>query len=155
MEVGRITKAFGLKGEVLVALSSDRASRLDPGSVLETERGPLVVVSASPHQNRFIVQFEGVSDRQAAEVWRGTLLRAAPPAGDDVDDLDALWVHELIGASVVTPDGATLGTVTEVQANPAADLLVLDGGALIPMNFVRDHEPGRISVEIPDGLLEL
>ena len=31
LEVGRITKAFGVRGEVLVALTSDRTSRLDPG----------------------------------------------------------------------------------------------------------------------------
>lgn len=152
LEVGRITKAFGLRGEVLVALSSDRASRLDPGSVLQTDRGPLTVVSSAPHHDRHIVQFEGLHDRTAAEGWRGVLLRAEPL---DDEDADVLWVHELVGAVVVLVDGTAVGTVTEVEANPAADLLVLDSGALVPVVFVTEHVPGRVTIDPPDGLFDL
>ena len=152
LEVGRITKAFGLRGEVLVALTSDRTSRLDPGSVLETDRGPLTVISSQPHQDRYIVQFEGVLDRTAAETWRGTALRAAPL--DDEDD-DALWVHELVGATARLPDGSRAGTVVEVQSNPASDLLVLDTGALVPVVFVTGHQPGEVAIDPPEGLLDL
>lgn len=152
LEVGRITKAFGLRGEVLVALSSDRASRLDPGSVLQTDRGPLAVVSSAPHHDRHIVQFEGLHDRTAAEGWRGVLLRAEPL---DDEDADVLWVHELVGAVVVLVDGTAVGTVTEVEANPAADLLVLDSGALVPVVFVTEHVPGRVTIDPPDGLFDL
>ncbi|MGQ0832449.1 MAG: ribosome maturation factor RimM [Microthrixaceae bacterium] len=151
LEVGRITKAFGLRGEVLVALSSDRASRLDPGSVLMTDRGELTVVSSAPHQDRWIVQFGGVVDRTAAEGWRGVTLRAEPLADDD----EALWVHELIGSTVVLVDGTEVGTVAEVQANPASDLLVLDGGALVPVVFVTEHVEGRVTIDPPEGLFDL
>ena len=49
-----------------------------------------------------------------------------------------------------------LGTVVSVEANPASDLLVLDGGALIPLRFVVGNEPGvRVTVDVPDGLLDL
>lgn len=153
LEVGRITKAFGVKGDVLVALSTDRTSRLDPGAVLSTDRGDLTVVTSSPHQDRWIVHFEGVDDRDVAETWRGVLLRAEPVVGDHDDD--TLWVHELIGATVVLADGTAVGTVDEVQSNPASDLLVLDSGALVPVVFVTDHEPGRITIDPPEGLLEL
>ena len=151
LEVGRITKAFGLRGEVLVALSSDRTSRLAPGSVLETDRGPVTVVSSAPHQDRFIVQLEGVTDRSVAETWRGVVLRAEPLD----DDEGSLWVHELIGAQVALVDGTSVGIVAEVQANPAADLLVLDTGALVPVVFITDHAPGRVTIDPPEGLLEL
>ena len=152
LEVGRITKAHGVRGDVLVALSSDRTERLDPGSVLSTDRGELTVVRASRHQDRWIVQFEGIVGRDEAETWRGTVLRAEPI--DDEDD-DALWVHELIGAAVVLADGTAVGTVEEVQANPAADLLVLDTGALVPVVFVTDRAPGQVTIDPPEGLLEL
>ncbi len=39
--------------------------------------------------------------------------------------------------------GTRLGTVVSVEANPASDLLVLDGGALIPLRFVVGSVPGR------------
>jgi 16S rRNA processing protein RimM len=150
--VGRITKPHGVRGDVLVLLTTERTSRLDPGSVLHTERGPLTVVTSSRHQDRWIVKFEGLTDRDVAERWRGVLLQAEPL--DDADD-DVLWVHELVGATVALADGTTVGTVTEVESNPASDLLVLDSGALVPVVFVTDHEPERITIDPPDGLFDL
>lgn len=150
--MGRITKAHGVRGDVLVALSSDRTERLDPGSVLSTDRGPLTVVRSSRHQDRWIVAFEEIPGREVAEAWRGTVLRAEPI---DDDDGKALWVHELIGATVALADGGVVGTIVEVEANPAADLLVLDSGALVPVVFVTDQRPGRVTIDPPEGLLEL
>ncbi|HMQ28332.1 MAG TPA: ribosome maturation factor RimM, partial [Acidimicrobiales bacterium] len=120
LEVGRVAKAHGLRGEVVVALSTDRTERLDPGSVLHTDRDDLVVSSARPHQHRWIVQFEGVHSREAADALHGVTLRAEP-----LDDPDALFVHELIGAAVVEADGQAVGTVEAVEQNPASNLLVL------------------------------
>jgi len=150
--VGRITKPHGVRGEVLVLLSTERTSRLDPGSVLSTDRGQLTVLKASPHQDRWIVHFEGITDRDVAETWRGVVLQA-----ERVDDgePDVLWVHELIGSVVVLQDGAEVGTVTSVEGNPASDLLVLDGGALVPVVFITDHTPGRVTIDPPDGLFDL
>jgi 16S rRNA processing protein RimM len=150
--VGRITKPHGVRGDVLVLLTTERTSRLDPGSVLHTERGPLTVVTSSRHQDRWIVQFEGLTDRDVAERWRGVLLQAEPL--DGADD-EVLWVHELVGATVALADGTTVGTVTEVESNPASDLLVLDTGALVPVVFVTDHQPDRITIDPPDGLFDL
>lgn len=152
LEVGRITKAHGLRGDVLVALTSDRETRLDPGSVLITDRGTLTVVSSSRHQDRWIVHFEEVAGRDDAESWRGTMLRAE--SVDDHDD-DTLWVHELVDAAVVTTDGTEVGTIVEVESNPASDLLVLDSGALVPVAFVVAHESGKVTIDPPDGLFEL
>ena len=63
LEVGRIGKAHGLKGEVSVRLISDRTERLDRGAVLSTARGDLRVAASRPHQDRWIVQFDGISGR--------------------------------------------------------------------------------------------
>jgi 16S rRNA processing protein RimM len=151
LEVGRITKAHGLRGEVVVFLSTDRTERLDPGSVLHTERGDLVVAASRPHQDRWIVAFEQVGTREAAEEVRGLVLSAPP-----LEDPDALWVHELIGCVVVTPDGVERGVVESVLDNPAADLLVLDTGAMVPVVFVLGGpEQGRLQVDTPEGLFDL
>jgi 16S rRNA processing protein RimM len=65
------------------------------------------------------------------------------------------WVHELVGATVVDRAGADLGRVVAVEDNPAHDLLVLDGGALVPMVFLVEHRDGRVVVDVPDGLFDL
>ena len=150
LEVGRITKPHGLRGEVVVKLLSDRAGRLEPGAVLSTDGGDLIVRSARPHQDRWIVAFEGRSTREDADELRGVVLRAEP-----VDDPDELWVHQLVGATVVTTAGEVVGRCTGVIANPAADLIELDGGALVPVVFVVDHSPERVVIDPPDGLFEL
>jgi 16S rRNA processing protein RimM len=152
LEVGRITKPHGVRGDVLVLLSTERTSRLDPGSVLHTARGPLTVVSSSRHQDRWIVHFEGFTGRDQVETWRGVALEAEPL---DDGDGDVLWVHELVGSTVALGDGTAMGTVTEVESNPAADLLVLDSGALVPVVFITAREEGRITIDPPDGLFDL
>ena len=153
LDVGRITKPHGVRGDVLVHLTSDLTSRLDPGSRLDTDRGPLTVVSASPHHDRWIVRFRELGDRTDAETWRGLVLRAE--ASDEPVDEGAFWVHDLVGAEVTLVDGTAVGTVREVESNPASDLLVLDSGALVPVVFVVDQGPGRLTIDPPEGLLEL
>jgi 16S rRNA processing protein RimM len=141
-----------VRGDVLVHLTTELTERLAPGSVLATARGPLTVVASSPHQDRWIVRFEEIAGRDAAEGWRGVVLEAE--AVDVELAADAFWVHELIGAEVVLVDGSPVGRVEEVEANPASDLLVLDTGALVPVVFITAQAPGRVTIEPPEGLLE-
>ena len=153
LEVGRIVKAHGIRGEVIVELVSNRPDvRLAPGSVLESDRGPLEVLGATPHQGRWIVAFRGVGDRNGAETYRGTVLSATPLDGDGDDG--TLWVHALIGSEVFDPAGRSYGPVEAVEANPASDLLVLAGDKLVPLVFVVSATPGRVVIDPPAGLLD-
>lgn len=132
-----------------MTLVTDRVERLDPGSVLHVADGTLEVRSAKPFKHRWIVDFVGVASREAAEALHGAVLSAEP-----VDDPDVLWVHELIGSEVSTPDGRTWGRVVSVHDVPASDLLELDGGALVPVTFVVSCESGVVTIDPPDGLFE-
>jgi 16S rRNA processing protein RimM len=152
LAVGRIVKPHGLRGEVIVSLTTNREERVAVGSVLIADDGrAFTVLRSSPHRGRHIVTFDGVHGIEAAEALRDTPLSAPP-----LVDPDTLWVHDLIGSAVLDGSGTALGTVVGVEANPASDLLVLDGGGLIPLRFVTGSEPGAtVTVEIPDGLLDL
>ena len=142
-------KVHGVAGEVVVDLWGD-GRRLEPGTWLRSDAGVLEVVAARPHHGRHLVRFAGVADRAAAERLRGLVLRAEP-----LDEPDVLWVHQLVGAEVVTVAGRSLGTVVAVEANPASDLLVLDGGGLVPLRFVTQVDPARrIVVDAPEGLMD-
>ena len=148
--MGRVVKPHGLRGEVVVELCTNRTERLAPGTVLESSHGPLEVVRSSPHHHRWIVAFAGVGDHAGAEALRGAVL-----AAEALDDPDELWVHQLVGAEVVDVAGVSRGEVVAVQANPASDLLVLAGGALVPLRFVVSSQPGRVVVDPPAGLFDL
>lgn len=150
LDVGRITKAHGLRGEVIVDLTTDRVERVQPGAVLHTGDRALVVVASRPHQDRWLVTFEGVIDRAGADALAGRSLQAEPIDGDD----DTIWIHDLIGATVVEVNGTARGTVESVLDNPAHDLLVLDSGALVPMPFVVSVADGVVTIDPPDGLFD-
>jgi 16S rRNA processing protein RimM len=157
LEVGQIIRPHGLRGEVVVNLVTNRSDRLSTGSRLTTKvagqrRVPevLEVVTARPFQKRHLVVFAGISSREEADVLRGVTLLAEPGEADD----GALYVHELIGKHVIDQHGVDHGAVSSVEANPASDLLVLPGGALVPLRFVVGGDERSITVEVPDGLFE-
>jgi 16S rRNA processing protein RimM len=134
----------------MVTLTTDRLERVAPGAVLVTDRGELEVRSARAHQDRWIVAFAGCGSREDADRLRGLILRA-----EAVDDPDEMWVHQLIGAEVVTVGGEVVGRCAGVIANPASDLLELDSGALVPVTFVVAQTPERVTIDPPEGLFEL
>jgi 16S rRNA processing protein RimM len=163
IEVGRITRPHGLRGEVVVLLITDRTERVAVGSQLDTDVGPLVVVGARREQRKgqkrhsgqftqhWVVSFEGYDGRESAEALRGLTLRAEP-----IDDPDEMWVDDLVGSSVFLVGAADpVGECVAVVANPAADLLELDSGALVPVVFVVDRAPGRVVIDPPEGLFDL
>ena len=150
LEVGRIIKAHGLKGQVLVDLWTDREERLDAGNELQTDRGPLIVKAAAAHQERYIVSFDRIITREDAEAWRGVVLSA-----ERIHDDDVIWIDDLFRAKVYDANGECRGIVVDVEANPASDILVLDTGALVPLTFVTSVDANeRIDIDAPEGLFE-
>jgi 16S rRNA processing protein RimM len=152
LEVGRVGRAHGLRGEVHVVAVSNLEDRFAPGSRLFVGDRPLEVQRSRAAGSGWVVQFAGVSGRDEAEALRGNkvLAEAREAAGDD-----ELFVHDLIGAEMRDRDGTRIGRIESVQANPAHDQLVLDSGALVPSVFVVSREPGVVIVDLPDGLLDL
>jgi len=151
LEVGRIGRPHGLRGEVMVDLVTDRQERMAPGSVLYAGPVALTVVSARPQQRRWIVVFEGYESREAVEPLVGQVVSA-----EAIEDPDALWVHDLIGSRVVEQrTGVDRGEVTAVLENPAHDLLELDTGFLVPLPFVVSSAEGVVVIDPPDGLFDV
>ncbi len=149
--VGRIGRPHGVRGDVYLDLLSDREERVAPGAQLWCGQQMLVIAKARPAMDRWVVSFEGITDRNDAARLTSQEVLAEPLL--DVDD--ALWVHELIGAEVVESDGTRRGRCISVIDNPAADLLELDTGALVPVTFVESVANGIITVDVPEGLFEL
>ena len=152
VELGWIGRPHGVHGEVSVTLNTNRPERTTPGAVLYAGDRELVVEGARPHRGRWLVRFEGVTDRDAAEALRGARL-----VGEALDGPGEgqVWVHELVGAEARDTHGKALGRVTAVVVNPAHDLLVLEGDVLVPIVFVVERRPGVVVVDVPDGLLDV
>lgn len=164
--VGRVVKAHGLRGELIVDPSTDNVERrFATGAVLRVAtRGPapptVTVRGARPHGDRLLVTFEEVGDRDGAEALRAAVL-SADALDETPDDPEEFHDHQLEGLRAELADGTVIGTVTDVAHGAGAELLVLarpDGGeVLVP--FVTAIVPevdvagGRLVLDPPDGLL--
>ncbi len=166
--VGRVGKASGLRGEVLVDVRTDQPEqRYAVGAAVLTdppERGPLVVAAARRQSGRLVVHFDGVTDRDAAEALRGTVLLVDPATLAPTDDPDEFHDVQLVGLSAQTADGQQVGDVDAVLHLPHGDVLVVRrpapaGELLVP--FVRAIVPvvdlpgRRLVLDPPEGLLDL
>jgi 16S rRNA processing protein RimM len=153
-EVGRIGRAHGVHGELYVSLITDRVERLALGARLLAGSQWLTVAESRQQQQRWLVRFDGVTDRTAAEKLTSSILFAEPLEDDEHGD-DSLWVHDLIGSRVVDRQGVDRGVCVAVMDNPAHDILELDNGLLIPVVFVVSCTGGTTVVDPPDGLFDL
>jgi len=166
--VGRLVKAHGLKGAIKLELYTDiPEKRFVPGAVFSLQ----VPTSSAWHGKKLelselkwfnaqpVAFFKDVSDRSAAESLIKAILWIDEDAAAEVED-DAWFDHQLVGLTVLR-DGATVGTVTQIDHFPAQDLLTVatdNGDVLVP--FVKaivasvDIEAGTLTVTPPLGLFE-
>lgn len=106
-------------------------------------------------EGRFVVGIAGIDERSGAEALVNHAVWAEP-----IEDDEAVWVHQVIGAEVLGVDGKSHGRCVAVVANPANDLLELASGALIPVVFVVGVNAGDdggyiVTVDPPAGLFEI
>jgi 16S rRNA processing protein RimM len=144
IRLGRIFRPHGVRGELKIAPDMEDPTRFEaldavyvgpnPGRVTkrcidsiryqETKRGITV-----------ILQLEGITDRRDAEVITKQHLYAPEDALPPLEE-DELFVHDLIGLTVVTEDGNEVGMVSNVLPHPAHDVYVV-------------HRPGQPEQMIP------
>jgi len=164
--VGRIVRAHGIRGQVIVNLDTDfPEERFRPGAELFIERNgevqALTLTSVRFHRNRPVVGIAGVETMSAAEALAGRELRVP------VDRLAPLpggtfYRHDLVGCRVETPSGEVVGTVEKVEGTLSGSRLVVAatrGEVLIPLVaeicIAVDPKAKRIVIDPPEGLLDV
>ena len=172
--VGRVRKAHGIRGEVVVEVITDAPDavfasgrRVFAGTAtgdISPSRQELHVRSVRSFNEGILVGFDEVPERNAAELWRGRYLllpadEVAPPADDEV------YLHELIGMRVELSGGQPIGTIEELYELPqglALDVRLAeprDGETVLLLYDDQtiasvDKDARVIIVTPPDGLLE-
>jgi 16S rRNA processing protein RimM len=167
--VGRVVKAHGISGEVVVEVRTDDPdARFFPGAALrgrakgQAERA-LTIESVRAHGDRLLLRVAGVGDRDAADALRGTLFLVDSADLPAIDDPDEFYDHELEGLSVITVEGTPVGAVAEVLHTAAGELLSVQAtdGREILIPFVGaivtsvSRADGTVVIDPPDGLLDL
>lgn len=168
--VGRVAKAHGISGELVVDVRTDDPDvRFAPGATLRAKKprnpGPVrsyVVESARPHGARLLVRLAGVDDRDGADAMRGSLFVIDSEELPPIDEPDTYYDHQLEGLRVRTKAGQEIGVVAEVLHTTGGELLSVrseSGEVLVP--FVSaivtsvSLDDGTLEIEPPDGLLDL
>ena len=162
--VGRVARAHGNKGQVIVNLDTDFAEdRFKPGEVVLVgpDRIARTIRTVRFQQGRPVIALDGIETMNDAEALAGMELKVR------ADSLGALpentfYHHDLIGCEVCARGGDRIGTVKAVEGTMEMSRLVVDGTAgevLIPLvaDICREIDIGarRIVVDPPEGLLEL
>lgn len=127
LTIGRIVAAHGLRGDVKLALSTDRSEKLkDIRRVyLDGSDMPSRVASLrlAGNDRAALLKLQGVNDRDAAERLRGSLVQIRgsqlPPP-----DEGAFFHYQIIGLQAVDESGASLGKVTEIIEAGEVDVYV-------------------------------
>lgn len=169
--VGRVVKAHGVRGELVVEIRTDDPdSRFAAGSTLTGKpakggpAGEYTVESVRAHSGRLLVRLAGVADRDAADAMRGVVFVIDSGDLPPLDDPDEFYDHQLEGLRVRTVDGRDLGTVAEVLHTAAGELLAVrrrDGGGEVLVPFVSaivtsvSLADNVVEINPPDGLLEI
>lgn len=165
VRVGTIARPHGLRGALRVKLdNADSATLQSVARVLldchGAQREYRVRTATRAGRNAMRVELEEVATCEAAEALRGATVfvaeAALPPPGEG-----EFYDFRAIGCEVVTIDGRRLGTVVEIFATGANDVLVVRDGAaevLIPViaDVVKslDFAARRIAIDALPGLLD-
>jgi 16S rRNA processing protein RimM len=169
--VGRIGRAHGVRGDVVVGVRTDEPElRFAPGSRLDTDPvgvGPLTVAGYRWHSGDLLVRFAEITDRDAAAELGGTWLMVDSAALGALDDPDEFRDGDLVGLTVRTVDGTVVGTIADVFHH-GQDVLAIDPvgaagarGEQILIPFVKaivpevDIAAGVLVIDPPEGLLNL
>ena len=162
IELGQITSAVGIKGEVRVYPYTDEPGRFRQIKELELDGKYVGIESVRYQKNMVILKLSSIPDRNAAEAARGKKLYLDRERLWEVPE-NTYFVEDLIGMRVIRRDGSFCGTLKEVVGNPAHDMYRIereDGKSfLLPAvsQFIADVDTdGRVmTVDLIEGLEEL
>jgi 16S rRNA processing protein RimM len=103
-----------LRGVVRVEILSDDPTRFAVGSAVYVEGSdtPLTVREMRADGPGLLVGFDGVADRDSADLLREKYLEAEVEGGG-LEEGSYYW-HDVIGCRVVTTSGEDLGEITDV-----------------------------------------
>jgi 16S rRNA processing protein RimM len=166
LQVARIGKPHGIRGEVTVQVLTDApGDRFVPGTEFVVEpasAGPLTVFSARWNKDILLLAFEEIETRNQAETLRGAKLFIETDELEDEDDDEGWYEHELVGLDVRVGD-KVVGKVSALNTLPVQDLLVVTtpDGQEILIPFVEQIVPEVnvaekfVLVTPPPGLFEI
>ena len=164
VEVARIAKPRGLKGELVADILTDFPERfeglVDITAVMpDGTKRELKIEKHWFQSGRVVLKFEGFDSIETAEALRNAEICIAESDAVELDEGEYFdW--ELAGCEVKSLDGTSIGKVRELMRTGAGEILVVDGEKEYLIPFAEsictevDIEKRLIVIDPPEGLLE-
>ncbi|MGA3600919.1 ribosome maturation factor RimM [Lysinibacillus agricola] len=166
--VGRIVNTHGIRGEVRVLSTTDfEEERFVVGNKLaafkKDDKKPtwVTIESMRRHKNFILLTFEGMHNINLVEPFKEGMLKVTKDQmSDDLLVENEYFFHDIIGCSVVSEEGETIGTVIDILQTGANDVWVVKGAKkehYIP--YIEDIVKGikvdekKIVIHVMEGLL--
>jgi len=156
--LGIIAAPHGVRGLVRIRSFTEDPMALAGYGPLSDETGKKVfrVEALSAARGTVLARIDGVADRNAAELMRGTKLyveRGKLPATSEREWYEA----DLIGLGAVGKDGKDWGKVVAFHDFGAGPVMEITGGLVLPFTDEAvpeiDVEGGKVVIDPPAGLL--
>ena len=156
LAVGRVARAHGVRGRVLIAPYNADSAGLERVRRIWLSGREYEVARAERVNLGYLVALKNVTDRDAADALRGQEVMVDRAELPELAE-DEMYAIDLIGFEVAGADGKVHGVVEDLEEAGPQDLLKLKGGALVPLGLVKEvmSESRRIVIDVPDGLFEL
>ncbi len=162
LDVGRIVRPHGLRGELVLQAFSELVQILEPSTeiFLGSEHVPMIVSAIRTHHSRYLLSIEGCEDRNEAEQLRGEVVHIRFEQAKPLQE--GVYYHwQILDLPVFTSEGDLLGKVVEILETGANDIYVVKdeqgGEILLPaiedVILKVDLERSRMIVDVPQGLL--
>jgi 16S rRNA processing protein RimM len=158
--IGTIASPHGVRGTLKVkAPGSGRHLRKGVKPVVKGERRRILAARETP--KGFLVDLEGIGDRELAGCLRGAELLLGREELDTLDE-EEFYVGDLVGLEAYDAAGTRLGSVADIFETPAYEVLVVrdDESAEHYAPFTLEHVPlvdmeeGRVVMNLSEGFSE-
>ncbi|MGE7693471.1 ribosome maturation factor RimM [Lysinibacillus sp. NPDC094177] len=166
--VGRIVNTHGIRGEVRILSTTDfEEERFAVGMKLaafkKDDKKPtwVTIESMRRHKNFILLTFEGMNNINLVEPFKEGMLKITKDQmTDDLLEENEYFFHEIIGCTIVSEEGETIGAITDILQTGANDVWVVKGAKkehYIPYieDIVKeiDINEKKIVIHVMEGLL--
>lgn len=166
--VGKIVNTQGIHGELRIISSTDFpeerfqvGAKLYIGDTKSNDQLEVIVASHRLHKNFHLLKFEGYTNINEVEQFKGKELFVSEEMLSELDEGE-FYYYEIIGCEVFSEEGEFIGKVKEILTTGANDVWVIQRhgkkDALIPYieDVVRDVdvEAKKITIHLLEGLIE-
>ena len=164
--LGKITKKFSFRGEVIIFLDTDspqfyyniKKLFIKLNNVLT----PFDISSVKPNKsNRIRVKINGIDNENDTEKLINKEIYFPKESLPKTDE-NSFYYHEIIGYTILDQDGKKVGDITGVNDQSPQHLFQINASGkktLIPINdnliIKVDKKNKTIKMELPDGILDL